>query len=131
MDEAAAWREVGRRLAKARQQVRPELKKRAAARKAGINEATWRHLEDGEVRTRGGSHPPNPSNEYLEAAAIAVGIDPAEIFGIVGRVYEGPYRPPGTSEDADLEDRVGDLEVRLSAVEETVDRVADRLGLQR
>lgn len=124
VNEATGWSEVGRRIRDARQRMRPELSKRAAAKKAGINEATWRHLEDGEVRTKAGTHPPNPSNAYLEAAALAVELDPVEIFSLAGRLYDGPYTAPVVTTNYDgLIERMGAVEVRLDRVEQQVSRL--------
>lgn len=91
MDEREAWAEVGRRIGEAREALRPELTMRGAARQAGFSDATWRKIESGGLVQHGHWTPPNPTNANLEAAAIVVGLDPDELFKLVGREYKGPY----------------------------------------
>lgn len=65
------------------------LSKRAAAKRAGFSEGTWRMLEVGHRQVAAGmTVPPNPTDENLEAAARALAIDPERIFVMVGREYD-------------------------------------------
>lgn len=93
---------MGARLQNAR--TSKGLSKRRAAELAGFNEAVWRQLEEGERSVSGVMVAVNPRDETLAAAAIAVGLDPADLFAIAGREYR--RRP-------DL--IVGDIEIHLSA----------------
>lgn len=85
-DEAAIWKTVGERLGAAREALR--LTKREAARRAGFSEITWRNLEAGERQAAPGVVVPmSPRDDTLASAAVAVELDPAEIFELVGRPY--------------------------------------------
>lgn len=89
VDESESWRAVGARIAAARRAK--GMSKRAAAREAGISEGWWRQLEQGYTQPAPGVvRLPNPRDETLEAVARAVEIQPAYLFGLVGRSYDGP-----------------------------------------
>lgn len=60
--------------------------KRKAAGLAGFNEAVWRHIEEGERSQSGVMVAVNPRDETLAAAAIAVGLDPEDVFRLAQRV---------------------------------------------
>lgn len=68
------------------QQARGTLSIRAAAQRAGISEARWRHIERGYQIASGRQRlPVNPRPENVVAVARAVGLDPAELFRLMGR----------------------------------------------
>lgn len=83
-EEAARERELGRLLREARERIRPKMSKRQAAAKAGFSPTQWGDMERGErhqgTRVRA-------SDDTLEAAARAVGLDPQILFDAVGRTY--------------------------------------------
>lgn len=116
VEEQVRWTpEVGQRL-KAK---RGRMSKREAARRAGFSEATWRALELGVRRpAKGVEVPVNPTIGNLEAAALAVDEDPAELFRLVGLSYTG--RQPAPEED--------DTDLRLTRVEERLDRIDEVLS---
>lgn len=102
-------------------QARGRTSKRKAAQRAGFSEALWRQLEDG-YRTvqQGVTVPVNPRDDTLEAAAKAVGLDPAEVFRAAGRPYE-PL-PPEPSEPQSPEEALDELRARVRALEERAER---------
>lgn len=73
--------EAGARI----QRARGTMSIREAARRAGISEARWRHIEKGYQPIGGHQVPVNPRTENVVAIAKAVGMDPAELFRIMGR----------------------------------------------
>lgn len=90
--EPDQWkRAVGSKFANARKAR--GMSKREAARTAGFDEAVWRQIEEGWRRVSGVQVPANPRDENLAAAALAVGLDPAEIFEAVGRTWTGETLP--------------------------------------
>ena len=81
--ERVAWSIIGRSLYLGRKHL--QISKREAARRAGISEALWRQLEGGGEMLTTGLFVPNPRDDNLVAAALAVGQDPAEFFERLGR----------------------------------------------
>lgn len=99
-NEARVWRQVGARLGEERR--RRGLSKRAAAARAGFSEITWRQLEAGERQvSKEVKVPVSPKDETLVAAALAVMIDPAELFAMAGRSWEPPT-DHGTDYNAEM-----------------------------
>ena len=94
--EKASWERLGHELGRARE--RKGLSKREAARRAGLSDGAWRHLEMGLKVVYGRTVLPNPRPENLVSAAQAVGIPPAKLFAIVGREAPAELSEP-TSED--------------------------------
>lgn len=77
------WNEIGRRLGDAR--VKLGLSKREAARRSGLSDGAWRHLEAGVKYVGNAQVFPNPKDENLIAAARAVEIDPTDLFNLARR----------------------------------------------
>lgn len=75
------WRKVGERLAEAQ----ASRSNREMARRAEFSEGTWRLLLQGYEQRHGHKLPINPSDQKLFAASIAAGLDPHELFALVGR----------------------------------------------
>lgn len=121
VDQEVRWTpEVGALL----QQARGSMSKRSAAAKAGFSEATWRALELGVRRpAKGVEVPVNPTPAILEAAAIAVGLHPSQVFELVGLTYNGN----GGGQAVTIDDRVTAIEGRLDRIDETLGRVLDHL----
>jgi hypothetical protein len=95
------------------------MSKRGAAEAAGFSEALWRQIEDGERITRGVSVPANPRDENLEAAAKAVGLDPADVFRAAGRTYEPSDEPLSADDEyAALRDELERLGRRIDEMEQ-------------
>lgn len=113
MDESQRWVEFGRWLAEQREAA--GLKRREAAKKAKVPEATWRDLENGRKDSIGGIRLlPNPSAEVLGQVAGALGLPLEELMKHVGRV---PGRPRPT--------KVHDTAAR-SALDAKVSRLSPR-----
>jgi transcriptional regulator with XRE-family HTH domain len=93
-----AWRRLGFTLGLARERM--GLSKREAARRAGLSDGAWRHLEAGVKIAYGRTVLPNPRPENLVAAAKAVGLPPTKIFAIVGR------QPPAGATEPTTEDQL-------------------------
>lgn len=122
MDEPTA-KAVGAALGQARRALK--LSKREAARRAGISEITWRTYENG-VRqvTSDYQVPVSPRDDKLEAAAKAVGLDPAVVFALAGRPYDGALSPTPDAQPAALSGKIGRLSERdRRAVERLVDEM--------
>lgn len=126
--DAARWRyTVGRALEQARRGR--GLSKREAASRAKFSEVVWRQLESGERQVAAGIRVPvNPKDETLEAAARAVGLDPAELFAMAGRPWDGGNVRWGQFAQQAAPDplaavhaRLDDHERRLKALEATAD----------
>lgn len=77
------WQLVGETLADARVQL--GISKREAARRAGLSDGAWRHLEKGVKWINRTKVHPNPKDENLIAAAKAVGLDPRILFDLARR----------------------------------------------
>lgn len=127
MEDRNPWIDVGQRLGTARRQLR--ISKREAARRAGFSDGQWRVLEAGRrIVAKGIVVPPNPKDETLQGAAEAVGIDPAELFRLVGRDFVAGATPPppaNGTDPSDLARRVGDLELDVREIRTMVQRVLD------
>jgi hypothetical protein len=113
VDEAQEVRwtpEVGGLL----QRHRGSMSKRKAAELAGFSESTWRALELGVRRpAKGVEVPVNPTVGTLIAAADAVGVDRAQLLGLVGITYDGVKVAP----DRGVDSRLDEIEERLAAIE--------------
>jgi hypothetical protein len=100
---------------------------REAARRANLSEITWRNYESGiKLLAKGVSAPVNPRDDKLEAAAKAVGLDPAVVFEIAGRPYDGALSPAPAADGppAALSGKIGRLSERdRRAVERLVDEM--------
>lgn len=119
-NEADRWYKVGQRLEEAREEV--GISKRAAAKAAGFSETLWRQLESGErTLAKDLKVPPAPSNKNLEAAAVAVGIDPAELFALADRQYSGRVKPD-ENQGKDLNQRVQTLEDAIRDLRELLEQ---------
>lgn len=108
------WRDrVGARIeaARGRESIR------AAARRAGVDEALWRQVELGYRKVGGVQISANPRDRSLAAIARAVGLDPGEVFAAAGR-----------GEVIDLPTIDGSDAARLNAVEERLDRIEEAVG---
>lgn len=98
---------------------------REAARRANLSEITWRNYESGiKLLAKGVTAPVNPRDDKLEAAAKAVGLDPAVVFTIAGRPYDGALSPPEDPPPAALSGKISRLSERdRRAVERLVDEM--------
>lgn len=122
-DMQQRWAFVGSYLRTGRERTR--LSKRAAARRAGISEGLWRHLEAGEKKLNGVTVLPNPRSENLVAAAQAVGVDPKAIFRAIGRTA-GPI-PEFEPADNSLQSRIDRLSYRdRQLVEQLIESMLQR-----
>lgn len=82
-EQGDEWTALGNELHHAREAT--GLSKREAALVAGFSEGTWRQLEAGNRRLYGQDVKPNPSDDVLYAAAVAVRFSPELAFDIVSR----------------------------------------------
>lgn len=103
--EKASWQRLGYELGIARQRM--GLSKREAARRAGLSDGAWRHLESGVKVVYGRTVLPNPRPENLVSAAQAVGIPPVKLFAIVGR--EAPSELAEATSDDELAAEIRNL----------------------
>lgn len=84
MDESRQWVEFGRWLAEQREER--GLRRRDAAKRAKVSEATWRDLETGRKEAIGGIRLlPNPSHDVLERVAGALELPLETVLAHVGR----------------------------------------------
>lgn len=115
------WDAIGERLWRARNRL--GISKREAARRAGLSEGAWRHLEAGKKVVNRTIVEPNPRNENLVAAARAVDIDPVELFELASREL-----PPGLIEatpDSDVIQQYRQLSAQdKQLVEQLIARLA-------
>ncbi|NKS58954.1 helix-turn-helix domain-containing protein [Rhodococcus hoagii] len=74
--------EVGRRIQQARENL--GLSARAASRRAGIGDGTWRYMEAGFETKRGQRWPVKPTPVTLAKMARAVNLDPNELLSLAG-----------------------------------------------
>lgn len=119
---AAAWKEVGRRLEEARLGQRPPMSKRAAARKAGVSDVTYRQLAEGERQVAPGMKVPvSPKDENFARVAYAVGLDPRPLFDLVGRTWRAELAE--VSEDS----RKDAIERRLDRMDDQIREILERL----
>ena len=86
----ATWHAVGQTLREAR--LRLGISMREAARRAGLSDGAWRHLEAGEKVSYGTTILPNPRPENLIAAAKAVDLNPAVLFDKANRNLPEEYK---------------------------------------
>lgn len=84
MDESQRWAEFGRWLVEQRERL--GLRRRDAARRAKLPEATWRDLEVGRKDSIGGIKLlPNLTEDVLARVADALEVSPEEVLKHVGR----------------------------------------------
>ena len=84
MDESRQWVEFGRWLAEQREER--GLRRRDAAKRAKVSEATWRDLETGRKEAIGGIRLlPNPSHDVLERVAGALEVPLETVLARIGR----------------------------------------------
>lgn len=102
-EEEQQWKSLGLALTIARQRL--GLSKREAARRAGLSDGAWRHLEAGSKDVYGRTVLPNPRPENLVSAAQAVGMRPEKAFLIVGRQAPGVGIDPATEDELAAEIR--------------------------
>lgn len=115
--DADQWRNGPGRLLR---EARGRSSKRSVAKRAGIDEALWRQLEEGYRTVRGIRIEANPRDETLEAAAWAVGLDPAEVFAAAGRAYTPDPSAASQPDDhrvSELERQMADAVARIAALE--------------
>lgn len=97
---------------------------RRAAKEAGVDDATWRQLEEGERKVRGEKVPASPRDDTLANVARAVGLDPAVVFEAAEREYvapaDGPL-PPMTATDQAFAELRSELEKLRDEVQELRD----------
>lgn len=124
--DTSRWTEaIGLRL----RQARGAMSKREAARRAGFSEGTWRALELGVRRpARGIVVPMNPTVENLVAAAGAVGVDAAELLGLIGLDYQPAE--DGTQDGDEVGRRLTALEARAEVTDLKLDRILRKLGAE-
>ena len=83
VDESKQWAEFGRWLAEQREER--GLRRREAAKRAKVPEATWRDLETGRKPAIGGIRLlPNPSQDVLERVADALEVPIEDVLARVG-----------------------------------------------
>jgi len=97
---------------------------RSVAKRAGVSPTQWRHMENG-VRDNG--VPVRASDKTLEAAALAVGIDPPALFTLAGRHYDGPIMQR-SSDERTIDLRLSAVEADLAQVRADVARLLDDQG---
>jgi transcriptional regulator with XRE-family HTH domain len=108
---------VGKKLGEARRAM--GISKREASRRAGIAEITWRQYEAGERQvTPGMKVPVNPDSDKLEAAALAVHLDPAPLFELLGRPYAGAPAPARSTLPAELEEGIAGLREAMEVMDD-------------
>src|SRR5919202_4979273 len=91
MSETERWHEFGKYLVEQRERL--GLRRREAAKRAKVSEATWRDLEAGYKNSYSGVRVlPNPSEELLAGVAQALELEPDELIGKVPRVRQQPRR---------------------------------------
>jgi transcriptional regulator with XRE-family HTH domain len=94
------WHSVGTALQHGR--IRLGISMREAARRAGLSDGAWRHLEAGQKTSYGVIILPNPRTENLIAAARAVEINPTVLFDLAQRDLPAEYRQAATSPPTSL-----------------------------
>ncbi len=114
------WDAIGRVLWEARNRL--GISKREAARRAGLSEGAWRHLEAGKKIVNRTAVDPNPRNENLVAAARAVEVRPELLFEMAGREL-----PPGLVEPPSEEQTIRDFRRLSHNDRQLVDRLITRL----
>jgi transcriptional regulator with XRE-family HTH domain len=88
VDESRQWVEFGRWLAEQREER--GLRRRDAAKRAKVTEATWRDLETGRKEAIGGIRLlPNPSHDVLERVAAALELPIETVLAHIGRHEPG------------------------------------------
>lgn len=119
---------VGEQLRQAREQVRPKLSVREAARRTEgvVSEGWWRAVESGERSIRAGlTVPTQTTPKIVRAMAQVVGIDPAPLLLQLDMAPAEDTTPtdinPGASRRFDA------LDARLDRIEAAVAELTHRL----
>lgn len=120
-----SWQQVGETLKRAR--VRLGISKREAAKRANLSDGAWRHLEAGLKIVSGAVVHPNPRNENLVSAALAVKVPPAVLFELAARPL------PSELVEAPSPDRLLESIQRLRAIDRDlvaslINRLAQQVG---
>lgn len=113
VEERARERAMGERLEAAR--VAAGLSIRRASKVSGVPAVQWADMERGEQ-----ANPPGPVDApdvIVARAAQAVGLDPAELFDLLGRAVPPDLARTGVSSD-DLAGRVRRLEAIVAVLAE-------------
>jgi transcriptional regulator with XRE-family HTH domain len=112
------WKErVGSQLQRARKARNWSI--RRAAREAGVDDATWRHLEEGVRTSRSGEKVgASPRDDTLASVARSVGLDPAAVFEAAGREFV----PPPAGEERSIDERIAALEAQMGVTPRRDDR---------
>ena len=124
-EQLARWAEVGQRIGRARENIRPRRSKRAAAKVAGISEAQWRHIEAGRRVVGGVQIPPAVSHQVLEDAARSVNLDPAPLFEELGWAYAPGDKTTTIYVDTNVLVRLSSLEESQAEMKEELDEVRE------
>lgn len=98
--QVGIWQSVGTALQHGR--IRLGISMREAARRAGLSDGAWRHLEAGQKTSYGVIILPNPRTENLIAAAKAVEINPTVLFDLAQRELPAEYRQTATPRPTSL-----------------------------
>jgi transcriptional regulator with XRE-family HTH domain len=122
-EELFRWTDFGRWLEAAR--VKRGYTQAFVAREAGIGAQTLVSLEHGGFRrtTDGPWVTPNPKDETLVSLARVLGIDPEEMFAVVGRYAERQRSRESLRRASGKRagrERIEDLERRVAYLEEMV-----------
>lgn len=100
VDESQQWVEFGRWLVEQREER--GLRRRDAARRAKVSEATWRDLETGRKEAVGGIRLlPNPSRDVLERVAGALELPVEDLLARTGRTTRGRRGQPRVVPEGD------------------------------
>ena len=96
MDESKQWVEFGRWLVEQREER--GLRRRDAAKRAKVSEATWKDLETGRKEAIGGIRLlPNPSHDVLERVAGALELPVEDVLARIGRQQQPLRVDPATN----------------------------------
>lgn len=119
------WHQLGSVIAERR--VTLGLSKREAARRAGISDTLWAHMEKGERQIAPGvSIPPSPRHETMARIARALEVSLSDLYAVIGRDQPGNTTGAASS----LDGRLDAMEIRVGRVEEKVDLILDHLGIE-
>ena len=124
--ERQRWKQFGTWLRELRvDQARTQTNVAAAA---GMGIQSLASLERGGFR-RNDDGPwlvPNPKDETLILLARALGVDPEELFGRVGRYEDRPATKGSRRRQDRRGDRLAELEERIQTLEAEVERMRER-----
>lgn len=96
----------------AAERARLRISKRAAAKRAGISEGSWRIYEAGGMRVGSQWTPANPETYSLHRIAAALGVAPEEVFRRAGRPFDANEEVPGST--AALVDQLNQLQDQIA-----------------